>query len=165
MKTSKFGIISVAMSLLVLICTFVLDFIKVTPFVHPQIGIEIGENVTAWNTFSGGDEVVAKGIQEGSSAGTFIIIAMILLTINIAIQLFKSGKIARLANAVVSIATAVIFLVVAILICGSDKLNNPVPQAPQLELSFNPSMTFGTYLIVALCAAMFFVPKMLSKKK
>lgn len=152
MKTNKFGIVSAAISALALLCTFVLDFVKVTPIVHPQAG-KMGENVTAWNTFSGGDEVVAKGIQEGSNAGTFIIIAVILLVVNIAIQLFKQGKIAALANAVISIATAAIFLIVGIQVAGSEKLE-----------MFKPEIALGTYLIIALCVAMLFVPKMLDKK-
>lgn len=152
MKTNKFGIVSAAISALVLLCTFVLDFVKVTPIVHPLAG-KMGENVTAWNTFSGGDEVVAKGIQEGSNAGTFIIIAVILLVVNIAIQLFKQGKIAALANAVISIATAAIFLIVGIQVAGSEKLE-----------MFKPEMALGAYLIIALCVAMLFVPKMISKK-
>ena len=152
MKTNKFGIVSAAISAFALICTFVLDFLKVTPFSHPLLG-KMGANVTAWNTYSGGDEVVAKGIQEGSSAGTFVIIAVILLVANIAIQLFKQGKIAVLVNTVVSIATAAIFLIVGIQLVGSEKL----------EL-FKPEMAFGAYLIIALCVAMLFVPKMVSKK-
>ncbi len=152
MKTNKFGIVSAAISALALLCTFVLDFVKVTPIVHPLAG-KMGENVTAWNTFSGGDEVVAKGIQEGSNAGTFIIIAVILLVVNIAIQLFKQGKIAALANAVISIATAAIFLIVGIQVAGSEKLE-----------MFKPEMALGAYLIIALCVAMLFVPKMISKK-
>ena len=152
MKTNKFGIVSAAISALALLCTFVLDFVKVTPIVHPLAG-KMGENVTAWNTFSGGDEVVAKGIQEGSNAGTFIIIAVIMLVVNIAIQLFKQGKIAALANAVISIATAAIFLIVGIQVAGSEKLE-----------MFKPEMALGAYLIIALCVAMLFVPKMISKK-
>ena len=152
MKTNKFGIVSAAISALALLCTFVLDFVKVTPIVHPLAG-KMGENVTAWNTFSGGDEVVAKGIQEGSNAGTFIIIAVILLVVNIAIQLFKQGKIAALANAVISIATAAIFLIVGIQVAGSEKLE-----------MFKPEMALGAYLIIALCVAMLFVPNMISKK-
>lgn len=152
MKTNKFGIVSAVISVLALMCTFVLDFVKVTPITYPLLG-KMGENVTAWNTYSGGDEVVAKGIQEGSSAGTFVIIAVILLVANIAIQLFKSGKIAALVNIVVSIATAAIFLIVGIQLVGSEKL----------EL-FKPEMAFGAYLIIALCVAMLFVPKMVSKK-
>lgn len=152
MKTNKFGIVSAAISLLALICTFVMDFLKVTPFVHPLAG-KMGENVTAWNTFTGGDQVVAKGIQEGSSAGTFIIIAVILLVVNIAIQLFKSGKIAALANAVISIATAAIFLIVGIQLVGSDKLE-----------IFKPEMTLGAYFIIILCASLLVLPKLASKK-
>ena len=152
MKTNKFGIVSAAISALALICTFVLDFLKVTPVSHPLLG-KMGANVTAWQTFTGGDEVVAKGIQDNSSAGTFVIIAVVLLVANIVIQLFKSGKIAALVNTVVSIATAAIFFIVGRELVGSDKLE-----------IFKPEMAFGAYFIIALCLAMLFVPKMVSKK-
>lgn len=162
MKTNKFGIVSSIISILAIICTFAFDFIKVTPFTHPLLQTKIGANVTAWNTFAGGDEVVARGIQEGSSTGIIILIAVILLAVNIIIQFLKPGKIAAMVNNSVSIATTAIYLLVGILVCSSEKLNTPIPQIPQL--SFNPEMTPYAYITIAFCAAMFFVPKMVSKK-
>lgn len=153
MKTNKFGIVSSVISILVLICTFAFDFIKVTPFIHPLLQAMVGENVTAWNTFSGGDKIVAKGIQDGSSAGIFILIAVILLVVNIIVQFIKQGKLAIMVNNIVSIATAAIYLIVGLLVCASEKL---VP--------FKPEMTLFAYIIIALCISMLFVPRMLAKK-
>lgn len=146
MKTNKFGIVSSVISILVLICTFAFDFIKFT-MGSKSIGI------TAWNTNSGGDEIFAKGIQNETSAGTLILLVVILLVVNIIVQFIKSGKLAVWVNSIVSIVAAAIYLIVGLLICA----------AKQFALA-KPEMTLFAYIIITLCISMLFVPRMLAKK-
>ena len=142
MKLTKFGIVSSALSLLVVICTFAFNFVNLSA---------IDKGVSAWNLFSGGD-AVAETIRDNSSGGFLILVAVLLLVANIAVQL-KVPAFAKLANTVTSIACVVIYAFAAIKLLGSDKLE-----------SAKPGLAFGAYLILAASAAMFFVPKMVSKK-
>jgi hypothetical protein len=142
MKTNKFGIVSAAISGLIILCTFAFNFIFV----------EVADKgISAWNLFSGGDEF-AEAIREDASGGFLILVAVLLLVANIAVQ-FKVPALAKKFNFITAIACVAIYAIAAVMLLGNEKLE-----------AYEPGLAFGAYLIIIASVAMIFVPKMLDKK-
>ena len=142
MKLTKFGIVSSALSLLVVICTFAFNFVNLSV---------IDKGVSAWNLFSGGD-ALAESIREDASGGFLILVAVLLLVANIAVQ-FMVPAMAKKVNTIASIACVAIYAIAAVMLLGNEKLE-----------AYEPGLAFGAYLIIIASVAMIFVPKMLDKK-
>ena len=142
MKTNKFGIVSAAFSGLIILCTFAFNFI----FVEAE-----EKGISAWNLFSGGD-ALAESIRDDASGGFLILVAVLLLVANIAVQ-FKVPALAKKFNFITAIACVAIYAIAAVMLLGNEKLKFA-----------ETGLAFGAYLIIIASLAMLFVPKMVDKK-
>ena len=142
MKTNKFGIVSAAISGLILICTFAFNFI---------FAEAADKGISAWNLFSGGNDL-AEAIREDASGGFLILVAVLLLVANIAVQ-FKVPALAKKLNFITAIACVAIYAIAAVMLLGNETLK-----------AHETGLAFGAYIIIAASVAMLFVPKMVAKK-
>lgn len=158
-EKSNFNLVSAAISLLALIFIFAFNFVSVSP----EIGDEIG--LSAWNLLVGKDEFYGIGV------GFFVLLVLIVLIANIVIQFVEIEQLANfakkysnaplnvLSNNIAAIASAAMLLIVCF--AAPAGIRNLFGG---LSVFINVGTTFGAWLMVILCAAMFFLPKFVDEK-
>lgn len=171
-KNQTFSVVSAAISALVLILIFSLDFISM------QVKLAgVNEGLTAWDIFAGKDDF------EGLGIGFLVLVAVIVLIANIVLQFVEIDSITDfakkyskkplpiLANNLAAVIGAATLLIVALASPSGiedilRKTAMDLGEYGRIGMQFiNIDASFAAWLMVVLCASMLFVPKYVQEKK
>lgn len=171
-KNQTFSVVSAAISALVLILIFSLDFISM------QVKLAgVNEGLTAWEIFAGKDDF------EGLGIGFLVLVAVIVLIANIVLQFVEIDSITDfakkyskkplpiLANNLAAVIGAATLLIVALASPSGiedilRKTAMDFGEYGRIGMQFiNIDASFAAWLMVVLCASMLFVPKYVQEKK
>lgn len=171
-KNQTFSVVSAAISALVLILIFSLDFISM------QVKLAgVNEGLTAWDIFAGKDDF------EGLGIGFLVLVAVIVLIANIVLQFVEIDSITDfakkyskkplpiLANNLAAVIGAATLLIVALASPSGiedilRKTAMDFGEYGRIGMQFiNIDVSFAAWLMVVLCASMLFVPKYVQEKK